>query len=327
MPDAHAVIDIGSGSTSVAVFRREGTWIKRVYQEGLPLRLMRKIDATGALSGPAVRASVAAVCAFIDHAQGRGAATVQIVGTSVLRDARNGADVLAKIEAATGIQPRLVSGEEEGRLAAEVVVRTLPIRDGIALDLGGGSMQLVRIQHGEIADAVSLRLGALRMTASFLANEPPTGDSLCALRRHAVNELSTVSWLGESGLSIVAAGGSARTIAKVSRKAEGSPAFQHGDAVHTESILDLTDRLSRMSAAERTAVPSMPLHRVETIVAATVILSAVLRLAGTRALMVSSFGIREALAARALLGPHADSPISRPTPPVELSTDIPPAQA
>ena len=84
MPDAHAVIDIGSGSASVAVFRREGAWLKRTYQEGLPLRLMRKIDATGALSGPAVRATVTAVCAFMDHVQGRGARSVEIVNLGLL---------------------------------------------------------------------------------------------------------------------------------------------------------------------------------------------------------------------------------------------------
>lgn len=303
MPACHAVIDIGSGSTSVAVFRREGDWLRRTYQDGLPLRLMRKLDATGALSGPAVRATVAAVCAFIDHAYERGAEGVEIVGTSVLRDARNGPEVLAKIEAACGLQPRLVSGEDEGRLAAEVVLRTLPVRDGVALDLGGGSMQLVQIRGGEMAEAVSLRVGALRMTANFLAQDPPTVDSLCALRRHVVHELETVPWLVACRLPLVAAGGSARTIAKVSRKWESAPPFEHGATVDGDRVLDLYDRLSRMPPIERSAVPSLAEHRVETIVAATLVLDCVLRVSGTRALTVSSYGIREGLAARALLGP------------------------
>lgn len=262
---------------------------------------MRKLDGKGALSAPAVRATVATIVAFTERARDLKCNGIDLVATSAIRDATNRDDILRKIEDASGVIPRLISGDEEARLVADIILRTRPLPEGIVLDLGGGSMQLVHIRGQQVAETASLPLGCLRTTASFLLDDPPSAESLSRLRRHAVGLLRELPWFPNFGGPIIAAGGSARTVAKVARRAAGSPAPEGESLIDEDTVLDVYERLSRLAARDRAEVPGLPDHRVETIVAAALVFACVLRVAGSPTLLVSPHGIREALGARALL--------------------------
>ncbi len=307
-----AVVDIGSGSTTLAVFEAgNGGFLDRIHQEGASLRLIEKLDARGRLPAAASRELLTTVDGFLDRAHAEGAAQVEIVATSAMRDAGNGEALVAKLGARPNVRARLVTGEEEGRLAAHTAMCTLPFRSGVVLDLGGGSLQLVLVRARKVISSVSLPLGALRLYDQFLfRQEVPSADALCALRHHVLEQLRTIPWLRSCGESLVAVGGSVRTLAKIERKRQGWPVGHgHGYRLDGEALLDAYERLSRASPRERTETPGLPAHRVDTIVTAALTLSTVLRFGGFGAVHLSTYGIREGVAFRALFG---EAPISDP---------------
>jgi exopolyphosphatase/guanosine-5'-triphosphate,3'-diphosphate pyrophosphatase len=307
-----AVIDIGSGSTTLAVFEAGPFgFMDRVAQRGEPLRLIERIDRDGAFGPAALRDIVRTVSALRDEAIALGAERVEIVATSATRDATNGAALVERLARLPHASARLVTGEEEGRLAAHAVLCTLPLRDGLVVDLGGGSLQVVRVRRRRITAAVSLPLGALRLAGVFLRGEdPPGGDALCALRAQVFHGLRSIGWLRSAEGAVVALGGSARSFGKIDRKRRAWPlGHVHGYALDEERLLDALDRLSRLPREARHSVPGLPEHRVDSIVAAGVVLSSVLRLSGHDGLHLSSYGIREGVALQSLFGP---APIDDP---------------
>lgn len=300
-----AVIDIGSGSTTLAIFdlNNEGSW-DRLDQQGKSLRLMEGLDASGRLVEGAVRGLLMTVEGYMRLAREDGVEHVEIVATSAMREAVNGPEIIAELGRIPGCTARIVSGEEEGRLAAHAVLCTLPLRDGVVLDLGGGSLQLVHVRDRRVVESLSLPLGALRLYDAFLlGNDPPTGDALVALRRHVLAQVGTVSWLRNRGGILIAAGGSARSIGKMHRRAAGTSRVPaHGFTIDIEAVTDAYERLSRLPRLERSAVPGLREHRADTIVAASLTLATVLRYGGFDAMYLSTYGIREGVAFRALFG-------------------------
>ncbi len=310
--DRVAVIDLGSGSTTLAVFEggRRG-FLDRVHTEGHASRLLHQLDEERRLPGEAAKHLVERVEEYHRIARSKGAEKTLVAATSAMRDATNGAEVLAEMARIPGVTVRLLAGSEEGRLAAHTALCTLPFRDGIVVDQGGGSLQLVRVRARRVRAAVSLPLGALRLSDRFLpAKEAPSAAALIALRKHVVEHLEAVPWLGEGEGQLVGVGGGARALGKITRRAEeGRFRHGHGYRLDGEALLDRYEQLSRMEAAEREAVPGLPESRIDTIVAAALTLSTIVRLGGFSALHLSTYGIREGIAFHALFG---DSPLADP---------------
>ncbi len=303
------MVDIGSGTTTLGVFEAgPAGFIDRVYQQGEPLQLMRKIDQSGALSPAAVRAVVTTLRELGKKARDAGAASIEVVATSALRDARNRDELLRKIVTDDATAVRLVSGEEEGDLAAHAVLCTLPVRDAVVVDMGGGSLQLSLVRDRRRLASMSFPLGALRLADRFLPGDNASPDALVALRRHVVHTLAAVPWLPDAPL--VAAGGSARSLGKMVRKSvDWKVKHGHGYWLDVEAMLDLYERLSRVPARERAAVPGLPVNRVDSIVAVALTLSTLTRMARHPGMHLSTYGIREGVAFRAL---HGAEPIDDP---------------
>ncbi len=306
------VIDVGSGSSSLAVFEAgKGGFLDRIFQEGKSLRLIERLDADRRLGPAATRLLFSTLRRFVELARGHGADRIELVATSAMRDAANGAELVARMRADLGVEATLVTGEEEGRLAAHTVVCTLPLRDGVVLDLGGGSLQLVQVSRRRIVQSVSLPLGGLRLHDMFLLGEdPPSAAALNRVRRTVVEGLRSVGWLRHHGGQLVAVGGSARTFGKIDRRARGARSGHgHGWFLDGESLIDSLEVLSRQRIAERADTPGLPEHRRDSIVAAGVVLATVLRVGGFGGVHLSTYGIREGVAFRALFG---DAPIADP---------------
>lgn len=303
MPPRHAVVDIGSGTTTLAVFEAGPSgYLDRIYQQGEPLQLMRKLGPDGALTPAAVKLTVATLKGFAKKARELGADAVDVVATSAVRDATNRDELLRKLASEPSLRVRLVTGEEEGRLAAHTVLCTLPLRDGVVVDMGGGSLQLVRVSRRRVLESVSLPLGAIRLTDRFLPGDVPPAEGLVRLRRHVLDLVRELPWLAGAG-QVVAAGGSARALGKVDRRARGwKVGHGHGYFVDTESIVDLYEYMSRQEAKHRANTAGLPSLRVETIVAVTLVFSTLLRAAGATGMHLSTYGIREGVAFRALHG-------------------------
>ena len=171
-----AVIDIGSNSARIVVYRlEEGLSTQILASSRGSLRLVRELDATHRLSDAAEERAFEALQDFRAIALGTGAARVFALATAAVRDAENGKAFMAEVKKRLDMDVRILSGEEEARYGFLGAVGGLPVEHGVLFDVGGGSMQVTRFRHRRITSAVSLPLGSLRLSDAFLKSDPPGG--------------------------------------------------------------------------------------------------------------------------------------------------------
>ena len=154
-----AAIDIGSNSVRLVLYRLEGRAIWTVFNEKVLAGLGRDLAATGKLSVEGSAQALTALKRFAAVIEGVRPAMVFVAATAAIREAADGQEFCDKVAAETGLQIRVLSGEEEARYAALGVLAGIPDAAGVAADLGGSSLELVRIADGAVGRGITLPLG------------------------------------------------------------------------------------------------------------------------------------------------------------------------
>ncbi len=254
-----AAIDIGSNSVRQIVADVSPTGQIRVVDEmkAMP-RLGEGLEATGALSPISIDAAVTAVQRMVTLAGQLGAARIEIVATSAVRDAANAADFTEKVEALTGRQVRILSGEEEALLCFRSALAHFELGAGrtVVMDIGGGSLELVLAKDGLIERVASLPFGAVRLTERFLTPRV-NPRRVRALREHVRDGLKrSVPVKDWRGAQVIGSGGTFTNLAGIvlSRQhvAVKSP---HGTRVTRVEVEHVLDWLQRLDSNERAHVP------------------------------------------------------------------------
>jgi exopolyphosphatase / guanosine-5'-triphosphate,3'-diphosphate pyrophosphatase len=303
--DRWAVIDLGSNSFRLVVYAaRDGAWQRtdEIYE---PVRIGEGLQATGELGEqPMARgAAVLEVFAHFCAAAGIPRERIDGVATSAIRDASNQAAFLARAEEA-GLPVRVLSTDDEARLGYLAAVNSTSMGDGVVLDLGGGSLQLVKVAGRRAQRLASWKLGAVRMTERFLPDGGPAKrKQLDALRAHVHRKLDKAGWPAGGGGHLVAIGGTVRNLAAAAQRIAEVPEFGVQGFVLERAALDgLVDRLAAVPAAERGRVPGIKPARADLILAGAVVVQAVLDFGDFDGAEVTEAGLREGVFFEHLLG-------------------------
>src|SRR6195952_4228764 len=218
-----AVCDLGSNSFRLVVFTAsdEGWW-RRTDEIHEAVRIGAGIAETGKLGAEGIARGLATAEVFAHFCEATGITEIDAVATSAIRDATNAHDFLDH----AALPVRVLSKEEEARMGYLAAVNSTTLADGAVLDLGGGSMQLVRVASRHATALQSWPLGAVRMTERFgLGEGTASKKQLKGLRDCVAAELEDAPWLSKSGGRIVGIGGTVRNLAAAVQRAEGVPEF------------------------------------------------------------------------------------------------------
>ena len=295
-----AVVDLGSNSFRMVVFRASATAWERECELSAAVRIGEGMAASGRLSEAAMARALetlerfAAACRDAHLRESE----IDAVATSAIRDAENGAEFLERVGAHTGFDVRVLSREQEARYGYLAAVHSTTLSDGCVLDLGGGSLQLVRVASRIARESGSWRLGAVRMTERFLSDEGPAHPakrSQCkALQAHVARKLERAPWLSAGGERLVGLGGTVRNLATAAERAAGLPAEEvQGFVIDRDALGELIDRLAALPAAERSSVPGIKPARADIVLAGALVIQEAMRCGGFAALEVTGAGLRE----------------------------------
>lgn len=295
-----AAIDIGSNSIRqiLADVTPDGR-IHVVDELKAAPRLGAGLAERGALDDAAIARALDALARMTTLARRLRADRIDVVATSAVREAANGASFTAEVKHATGLTVRVLSGEEEARLAFRSALAHFELGAGrvVVMDIGGGSLELALSSDGVVEHLASLPLGALRLTEQFLAG----GDQrrgLARLRRQVRDVLKPHLPVREwRGARLIASGGTFTNLAGMYLTRQGLTAARgvHGTAiphVDAERILEL---LAGLTPAERRSVPGLNAGRADIILAGIAVGIEVMVRLEARRLEVSGYGIREGL--------------------------------
>jgi exopolyphosphatase/guanosine-5'-triphosphate,3'-diphosphate pyrophosphatase len=290
------VVDLGSNSVRLVVFEGCGRNPLTVFNEKAVLGLGRGLQATGRLNEAAVEQALTVMARYHAIARAMAAAPLEVLATAATRDASNGAEFIAALEARLpGVPIRILSGEEEAELSADGVLLGFPGADGVLGDMGGGSLELVELNRGRAERAVSLPLGAIRLA------ERAEGDMTRA-RALAEADLARVPWLAEAqGRDLYLVGGAWRAMARMHIAQTSYPLhIVHHYVLRREEARDLAGVV--MAATRRTLerMPGAPAKRLGDLPYAATVLRRLLRASGARRVVFSANGLREGWYARQL---------------------------
>ncbi len=309
-----AVIDLGSNSFRMVVFKAGAQEWSREDERSAAVRIGQGLAGSGRLGEEGMARALTTLDGFAELCERRslGAHEIDAVATSAIRDAENGGEFLERVRLRTGLDVRILSREQEARYGYLAAVHSTSLTDGCVLDLGGGSMQLVRVAGRMARESGSWRLGAVRMTERFLADEGPTYPakrSQCkALQAHVARKLERAPWLEATGPQLIGLGGTVRNLATAAERAAGLPDEEVQGFLLTQEALDeLICRLAALPATERGSVPGIKPARADIVLAGALVIQEVMRRGEFEALEVTGAGLREGIFfERRLIGRQAE---------------------
>jgi exopolyphosphatase/guanosine-5'-triphosphate,3'-diphosphate pyrophosphatase len=293
-----AVIDLGSNSWRLVVFTyAPGMWWKRTDELYESVRIGAGLDATGRLGDEAIARGLETLAVFDRFcvANELGREDVFAVATSAIRDASNGAQFIRRARRKVSFPIEILSAEDEARFGYVAAVNTSTLTDGVVLEIGGGSLQLIQVADRRPQALASFELGAVRLTEHFLAGSGPARKKdMQKLRNHVREALKDLDWLSSSGRRLVGLGGAVRNLAGAAQHAAGPIELGiQGYVITPDAMAALTKSLGALKPPERGTVPGIKPERGDIILAAALVLETVLELGGFDGLEATEAGLRD----------------------------------
>jgi exopolyphosphatase / guanosine-5'-triphosphate,3'-diphosphate pyrophosphatase len=283
------VVDLGSNSVRLVVFEGHGRNPLGIFNEKAVLRLGRGLSATGRLNDEGMVQAFTVLHRYHAVARAMGAQPFEVLATAAVRDAHNGPDFVAALRARMpGVPIRVLSGLEEAEYSAEGVLCGIPTADGILADIGGGSLEVVRLAAGHRGESQTLRLGVIRLAER-------SGNDTVRARAIAEADIAEVPWLADGAdADLYLVGGAWRALARIHMAQTGYPLqMVHHYAIGREEARDLAGLISTAGRRALERLPAMPRRRIDDLPFAAVALRRLLRATGVRRVVFSASGLRE----------------------------------
>ncbi|MEV6652607.1 Ppx/GppA phosphatase family protein [Streptomyces sp. NPDC051219] len=300
------VLDVGSNTVHLLVVdAHPGACPLPAHSHKAELRLAQLLDTDGAIGPTGVDKLVAVIVDALQAAEDKGCEDVLPFATSAVREATNADQVLARVREETGVDLAVLSGAEEARLTFLAARRWFGWSSGrlLVLDIGGGSLEIACGVDEEPDIAVSLPLGAGRLTAGWLPGDPPDPTDVKALRRHVRAQIArTVGDFNRTGSPdhVVATSKTFKQLARMAgaaRSAEG-PYVQRD--LSRKSLEEWVPKLAAMTAGQRAELPGVSEGRAQQLLAGALVAEGAMDLFGVDVLEICPWALREGVILRRL---------------------------
>lgn len=294
-----AAIDIGSNSVRSIVADVSPSGEIRILNEmkAAP-RLGGGLTKDGSMNEAAMEHAIEEIGRMATLATQLGARRVDTVATSAVRAATNAPEFLRRVRDRTGLRVRVLTGEEEAKLAFRSAVGHFELGSGraVVLDIGGGSLEVALSADGLLERLASFPFGAIRLTEKYLGEAPRPRD-IEGLRKDIRPTLRKMLPVRDwRGATIIGSGGTFTNLAGIHLARRGlKPRTVHGTRIPRAEVLHILEWLANLTPAQRAGVPGLNPARADIIVAGLAVIAEVLSRVEASEVVVSGFGIREGL--------------------------------
>ena len=288
-PPRAAVVDLGSNSVRLVVFEGKARNPVTIFNEKGVVRLGRGLETSGRLHPDGMQQALSLMQRFYAVARSMNAQPFEVLATAAVRDASNGPEFVEQLRRIMPDVPiRILSGEEEADYAATGVLCGLPDADGLVADIGGGSLELVRLAGGQKYQMRTLRLGVIRLSDR-------AGGDLERARALVEDDLLGVDWLPDcSGRTLYLVGGAFRALARLQISRTFYPlSIVHHYELRADEAREMTGWIIGSSKRTLERLPGAPRRRLEDLPFAATVLRRLLRRVTPGRVVFCVDGLRE----------------------------------
>ncbi|MEU3774641.1 Ppx/GppA phosphatase family protein [Streptomyces sp. NPDC032472] len=300
------VLDVGSNTIHLLVVdAHPGARPLPAHSHKVELRLAQLLDEHGAVTPEGIKRLLSVIAGAVQAAEDKGCEDVLPFATSAVREATNADEVLSRVKAETGIDLPILSGDDEARLTFLAARRWFGWSAGklLVLDIGGGSLEIAYGIDEDPDAAVSLPLGAGRLTSGWLPGDPPDPADVRALRRHARAQIArTVGEFARFGPPnhVVATSKTFKQLARIAGAARSADGLYVQRDLSRKDLEEWVPRLAAMTTAQRSALPGVSEGRAAQLLAGALVAEGAMDLFGVETLEICPWALREGVILRRL---------------------------
>jgi exopolyphosphatase/guanosine-5'-triphosphate,3'-diphosphate pyrophosphatase len=285
-----AIVDIGSNSVRLVVYERLGRSMTPLFNEKELCGLVRGVASGGRIDAEAIASALTALRRFVALTEQMGKVAVNVIATAAAREASNGKDFIAAVEKVTGTNVTVLSGAEEARLSALGIIAGFHEPNGIAGDLGGGSLEVVDIAGTKIGTGETFPIGGLRL-------EEAAEKSLKKAEKIAAEVLSGSKVLAKgAGRPFYAIGGTWRSLARLHMRQKGYPLHvMHAYSIEPDEAADFCRMLVRRDIDAVDSIEVVSRNRRALLPYGAAVLEQVIEAMQPSEIVMSALGVREGL--------------------------------
>jgi len=301
-PRRSAFFDVGTNTILCLIVEIRDTGRFRVLDDLAEIvGLGQGVDQTRVISPEAERRALNVLQGFVQRCRSLGVEEMTAVGTSALRDAKNSGEVRGRFSDETGLEIRVLSGAEEAAYSFLAVQRglSLPSRELLVIDIGGGSTEFIRGNESGVSRAVSIDMGSMRLTERFLHSDPVVPAEAQSMMTAIDRELTALPDRGidaGSGVALVGIAATFTTLAAMEKRlATYSHPEIHGSRITAQQVRAQVSSLQMQTIAKRKEVIGLDPKRAEVIFAGACLIDRIMTFYGKNEVLVSDQGVRYGL--------------------------------
>jgi exopolyphosphatase/guanosine-5'-triphosphate,3'-diphosphate pyrophosphatase len=283
------VVDLGSNSVRLVIYEGASRNPTPIFNEKAVLRLGRGLQATGRLNQEGVEQALTVLHRYHAIARAMQAEPFEVLATAAVRDAENGAAFVERLrQRMPGVPIHILSGQEEAAYSTDGVLCGMPGAHGVLADIGGGSLEVVRLITGRRGASRTLPLGVIRL-------QERSGNDLLLARTIADADLQTVPWLAEAaGETLYLVGGAWRALARIHIAQVSHPlAMVHYYTISRDAARDLSGEIANATRKALERLSGAPRRRLDDLPYAATALRRLLRAVNPNRVVFSASGLRE----------------------------------
>jgi exopolyphosphatase/guanosine-5'-triphosphate,3'-diphosphate pyrophosphatase len=294
------VIDCGTNSIRLLIADIDGNNFREITRQMQVVRLGQGVDETNEFHPDAISRTFAAVDLYAAEIARRGVEKIRFCATSATRDALNRQIFIDGVKERLGVEPEVISGDEEARLSFAGATREFDRNQGpfLVVDIGGGSTEFV-LGTDSVESAISVNIGCVRMSERHFKSDPPT-DSEVAMARSDIQNAIDIAYASvdiKSAKTLVCVAGTATTVAAAALNLPEYDRYAiHLSRISAVQVHEVSNRFLTMARDERAALGFMHPGRVDVITAGSLVLSEILKATGAKEFITSENDILDGMA-------------------------------
>ncbi len=294
--ERYGVIDLGSNSVRlniVEVFDNGG--YNLLDQAKVMVRLSENLQCDKMLKSEPMNRTIHAIRLFRKLLNAYNVKNINAVATAAVRMANNGIDFLDRVESETGVEFKIITGQEEAFYDYLGVVNSIDLENYVMIDIGGGSTEIALIENRRITESVSLPFGSVILTEVFMNGD--RGEGFERMEKHIQEYIKKLSWLkGAKGYPVVGMGGVVRTIGKIHKQKKKYPAISlHNYKMSKKDTFQIIKKLIDTGTADVGEIPGASKERADILGPGVLPLRVLMEYIDSDQFIVSGNGLRDGL--------------------------------